>query len=204
MLRQLHLLMVMSSLVVLVWSNYNDTIEEGSISINGYLENGDLEYGDLENGDLENGDLENGDLENGDLENGDLEHRHKHCDVYYARKCYKLYHYRKNFCNAELFCKHYGGHLATIQNAYLNRKLAKFTKCNGISYVWIGLLKPCIHCNADFEWNWVNGHSVYRNWLHGYPDKASYTSCCAFMHKYYHYKWIPLVCSYALPFWCVN
>ena len=194
MLRLLHLLMIMSLLVMLVWCNDDLNINDD------YNDDSNDDYNDVYKDEYNFNDTEQEPIST----NGDLEYVHRYCNVYYRRECYTLHKSRKSFCNAEIDCRRHGGHLATIYNVHVDRKLERYTRARGVPYVWIGLLKPCQLCNTDIEWNWIDGRSVYRNWLYGYPDKASSSSCCAYMNRYHNYEWIPLICSYALPYWCVR
>ncbi|OCT66526.1 brevican core protein isoform X2 [Xenopus laevis] len=110
--------------------------------------------------------------------------------------CYKHFHARRSWEEAENFCREAGGHLTSIMTPEEQEFL--INKYN--DYQWIGLNDKTIE--GDFQWSDWNP-LLYENWAHGQPDSYFLSGeNCVVMVGNNEGKWSDVPCNYHLPFVC--
>ncbi|KAE8588335.1 hypothetical protein XENTR_v10022468 [Xenopus tropicalis] len=110
--------------------------------------------------------------------------------------CYRHFHERRSWEEAETFCRDAGGHLTSImtpeEQEFLNNKYN--------DYQWTGLNDRTIE--GDFQWSDGNP-LLYENWAHGQPDSYFLSGeNCVVMVGHNEGKWSDVPCNYHLPFVC--
>ncbi|XP_053561216.1 brevican core protein [Bombina bombina] len=110
--------------------------------------------------------------------------------------CYKHFHTRKSWEDAETHCRDYGGHLASImtpeEQDFVNNKYRE--------YQWTGLNDRTIE--GDFQWSDGNP-LLYESWNHGQPDSYFLSGeNCVVMVWHDGGRWSDVPCNYHLPYTC--
>jgi len=128
----------------------------------------------------------------------------------YTNSCYKLAggSSKMTYADAEEYCKHGGGYLATItsqteQDAVAQYLLEEGNIKNGHkAHYWIGLREP----DDDGKWIWTNGEKVdYLGWRPGQPDdgkgkgKTKNYDCAALTYND-DYKWFDTDCDRTIAY----
>ncbi|KAM8921492.1 brevican core protein [Pelodytes ibericus] len=110
--------------------------------------------------------------------------------------CYKHFHIRRSWEEAETHCRDSGGHLISImtpeEQDFVNNKYRE--------YQWTGLNDRTIE--GDFQWSDGNA-LLYENWNHQQPDSyfLSGENCVVMVwHDSGHWSDVP--CNYHLPYTC--
>ncbi|XP_018084205.1 brevican L homeolog isoform X1 [Xenopus laevis] len=110
--------------------------------------------------------------------------------------CYKHFHARRSWEEAENFCREAGGHLTSIMTPEEQEFLSN--KYN--DYQWTGLNDRTIE--GDFQWSDGNP-LLFENWAHGQPDSYFLSGeNCVVMVGHNEGKWSDVPCNYHLPFVC--
>ncbi|XP_063296347.1 brevican core protein isoform X2 [Pelobates fuscus] len=110
--------------------------------------------------------------------------------------CYKHFHARRSWEEAETHCRDYGGHLVSLmtpeEQDFINNQYRE--------YQWMGLNDRTIE--GDFQWSDGNP-LLYENWNHQQPDSyfLSGENCVVMVwHDSGHWSDVP--CNYHLPYTC--
>merc|ERR1712013_27962 len=80
-------------------------------------------------------------------------------------KCYRFFHDRHFWFDAQSVCESYGGNLATVPDAYTTSFVMSLIEHSSSSWVLIGGIK------VNDSWTWIDGTPwEYMNWADGRPD----------------------------------
>ncbi|CAH2327084.1 brevican core [Pelobates cultripes] len=110
--------------------------------------------------------------------------------------CYKHFHARRSWEEAETHCRDYGGHLVSL----MTPEEQDFVNNQYREYQWMGLNDRTIE--GDFQWSDGNP-LLYENWNHKQPDSyfLSGENCVVMVwHDSGHWSDVP--CNYHLPYTC--
>ncbi|KAM4663324.1 brevican core protein isoform 2-T3 [Discoglossus pictus] len=110
--------------------------------------------------------------------------------------CYKHFHTRKSWEEAETHCRDYGGHLASImtpeEQDFINNQYRE--------YQWTGLNDRTIE--GDFQWSDGNP-LLFESWNNGQPDSYFLSGeNCVIMVWHDGGRWSDVPCNYHLPYTC--
>eukprot|EP01012_Entosiphon_sulcatum_P010678 TRINITY_DN16302_c0_g1_i1.p2 TRINITY_DN16302_c0_g1~~TRINITY_DN16302_c0_g1_i1.p2 ORF type:complete len:156 (-),score=10.91 TRINITY_DN16302_c0_g1_i1:43-510(-) len=84
----------------------------------------------------------------------------------FQRSCYKVFHSKTSWTQAETRCQHFGAHLASLHSAEESRFVGSLVGCCSGNY-WIGLSRP----NPSETWKWSDGSQLdFINWAPGEPN----------------------------------
>nr|XP_033779057.1 brevican core protein [Geotrypetes seraphini]XP_033779058.1 brevican core protein [Geotrypetes seraphini] len=110
--------------------------------------------------------------------------------------CYQHFLSRKNWEEAELDCRNYGGHLVSI----MSPEEQSFINSRYKNYQWTGLNDKTIE--GDFQWSDGNP-LLYENWHHGQPDSyfLSGEDCVVIVSRDQG-EWSDVPCNYHLSYTC--
>uniref|UniRef100_A0A8C5R1N9 Brevican core protein n=1 Tax=Leptobrachium leishanense TaxID=445787 RepID=A0A8C5R1N9_9ANUR len=110
--------------------------------------------------------------------------------------CFKHFHIRRSWEEAETDCRDYGGHLVSLmtpeEQDFVNNKYGE--------YQWTGLNDRTIE--GDFQWS--DGNTLlYENWNHQQPDSYFLSGeNCVVMVFHDNGHWSDVPCNYHLPYTC--
>ncbi|XP_026579444.1 C-type lectin mannose-binding isoform-like [Pseudonaja textilis] len=118
--------------------------------------------------------------------------------------CYKVFEEKKNWNNAEMFCRKHkpGCHLASIHSLAESADLAEYIAdyITKKDIVWIGLNDP----RKTRSWEWSDRSCVdYLSWQPGEPSNSGNNEYCVHLYPQADYKkWNDIPCDTACSFIC--
>ena len=110
----------------------------------------------------------------------DIEESHACTTVGLAQFCY--YTNRRNFGEAEEFCKTKNGDLVSIDSTWEQAAVHKLVNSisGGTTRTWIGYIdKEATGTN----WNWIDGKGGYTNWETNYPTAPTSLLCASLLNS---------------------